>query len=122
MHQQQNSNGTVDTRETEANASQVHPPSWRCSHPSQDALSARHRRTQHMLRSTRYAMMAQKAMGAESRRVRTHVDITRKSMYITPEVLCGVLYPKVHHNGFQKKKKHHMSPMTAPSKPQPNTP
>jgi len=50
-------------------------------------------------------MMAQKAMGAESGRVRTHVDTTQKSMYITPEVLHGVLYPKVHNNGFEKKKK-----------------
>jgi len=44
-------------------------------------------------------------MGAESGRVRTHVDTTQKSMYISPEVLRGVLYPKAHSNGFEKEKK-----------------
>ena len=66
---------------------------------------ARQRRTRQAHCSTRYAVMALKAMGVERGIVRTHEYlVTLPVLYHIPEVLHGVLYPEAHNNGFQKKK------------------
>jgi hypothetical protein len=44
--------------------------------------------------------------GGESGRVKTHTHTNILSSHVyVPKVLCGVLYPKAHNNGFEKKKK-----------------
>jgi hypothetical protein len=44
--------------------------------------------------------------GGESGRVMTYIYTIVLSLHVfVPKVLCGVLHPKVHNNGFEKKKK-----------------
>jgi len=44
-----------------------------------------------------------KAMGVESRNVRTHVHTSHHQHATILEVLHGVLHPEAHNNGFKKK-------------------